>query len=266
MNNYFYSYGFDDFGDFGSGAAVGAAVAGVLVIFLVILLALAVVMYVFQSLGLYTMAKRRGIRCYGLAWVPIGDLWIMGKLADQFDDYKKGKNMHLAMILLIGSAAVFAITFIIEMITLSSALSAAYYNGSNEFGVAAAVLSSVGIIWLVAVALAVFEYIALYKIYYAASPKSATALLVCSIIFGVVMPFALFALRKKDEGFVEASQYPPQNGGPGAQSYGQPDQQPDNSPYQQPVQEIPAAPSPYERLQATDGSNGPSDENSPMDR
>ena len=55
-----------------------------------ILLALAVVMYVFQSLGLYTMAKRRGIKCYGLAWVPIGNLWIMGKLADQFDDYKKG--------------------------------------------------------------------------------------------------------------------------------------------------------------------------------
>lgn len=60
MYNYHYSYGFDDFGDFGSGAAVGAAVAGVLVILLVILLALAVVMYVFQSLGLYTMAKRRG--------------------------------------------------------------------------------------------------------------------------------------------------------------------------------------------------------------
>ena len=62
MDNYHYSYGFDDFGDFGSGAAVGAAVAGVLVILLVILLPLPSNVRVSVS-GTLHHGKRQGIKC-----------------------------------------------------------------------------------------------------------------------------------------------------------------------------------------------------------
>ena len=56
-----------------------AAVFGVIGL---ISLALGIVLYVFLSLSLYTLAKRRGILHPGLAWVPVcGARWIMGSLA-----------------------------------------------------------------------------------------------------------------------------------------------------------------------------------------
>lgn len=55
----------------------------------------AVLVYVFYSLGLYTIAKRRGLRYYGLAWVPIADYWILGSIADQYHNAHTGKNLKL---------------------------------------------------------------------------------------------------------------------------------------------------------------------------
>ena len=53
-----------------------------LIAVLIITIAICVVMYVFEALSLFTIAKRRGIPNYGLAWVPVGNMWIVGKLAD----------------------------------------------------------------------------------------------------------------------------------------------------------------------------------------
>lgn len=41
---------------------------------ILVTLALSLVIYIFESLGFYTMAKRRGIHYPGLAWVPIGGI------------------------------------------------------------------------------------------------------------------------------------------------------------------------------------------------
>ena len=56
---------------------VWAARAGVGIAVLLIALAFLAVFYVFESLGLYTLAKRRGIPTPGWAWVPleISGLW-----------------------------------------------------------------------------------------------------------------------------------------------------------------------------------------------
>ena len=39
--------------------------------------------YVLWSLGVYTIAKRRGIRKPWLSWIPVGNLWILGSISDQ---------------------------------------------------------------------------------------------------------------------------------------------------------------------------------------
>ena len=55
-----------------------AAGAGFLSILLFFVLVVGLVFYVFESIGLYTLAKRRGLQYPGLAWVPVANMWILG--------------------------------------------------------------------------------------------------------------------------------------------------------------------------------------------
>lgn len=75
-----------------------AAVFGVIGL---ISLGLGLVMYIFLSLSLFTLAKRRGILHPGLAWVPVcGARWIMGSLADQYVYFAEGKVKYQRRLLL----------------------------------------------------------------------------------------------------------------------------------------------------------------------
>ena len=54
-------------------------------------LMVAVVSYIFLALGLYTMAKRRGIKNFWLAWIPVVNVWVLGCIADQYRYVNKGQ-------------------------------------------------------------------------------------------------------------------------------------------------------------------------------
>lgn len=166
---------------FGNGLGWGA-LATISVIMILLAIGIVVLFYVFESLGLYAIAKRRGVASPGLAWVPVANYWIMGCIADQYDEYTTAKSMNLKNILL--------------WLSIGSVL--------------AGLIPFIG--WLVGVALLVFMYMALYRIYKSCSPDNAVLLLVLSIIFSVITPFVLFALRNKDEGMI-----PPQQSGPNGQ-------------------------------------------------
>ncbi|MBQ9941581.1 MAG: hypothetical protein IJP03_01100 [Christensenellaceae bacterium] len=155
---------------------------------------LVAVFYVFTALGLHVMGKTRGIPKYGLAWVPGGDMWIMGRLADQYDDVVKGKNMRLRHWLLWLFVGMLVLSFANGLL---SVLSLAADPDMGLLGIAEAVDA---VYSLVQVALSVFMYIALYKIYRSASPKNATLMTVFSILFSACMPFMLFSIRKKTAG------------------------------------------------------------------
>ena len=62
---------------------------------------LSVAMYVFGSLGLYTLASRRGIRNPWLAWIPVVNVWIIGSLSDQYRYVVKGEEKNKRKTLLI---------------------------------------------------------------------------------------------------------------------------------------------------------------------
>ena len=70
-----------------SGTAESVGVAVFVIVYLVILLValgFGMVWYVLQSLGLYTIAERRGIRNPWLAWVPVANMWVLGSISDQY--------------------------------------------------------------------------------------------------------------------------------------------------------------------------------------
>jgi len=138
-----------------------------------ILIALVIVMYVFESLGLYMIAKRRGIAAPGLAWVPVAMYWIVGSIAKDYDLKTKGNSLSYEHILLWLGLGIFVVAFI------------PYLNW---------------IVGLASIVLAVFNYMALYRIYKSCTPGNEVVLLVLSIIFPVIIPFVLFANRNSDKG------------------------------------------------------------------
>ena len=182
------------------GANIILAILGIV---LAIVALFGIISYIFCGIGYYTLAKRRGIHHAWLAWIPIGgQAWIQGCLADQYVYLAEGKKWYFRHILLWGNLAV----LLFSSSTLSSSLAAlqaqymtadftAFALGSSAFG---------GLVSLLSLALAVFSFIALYKVYKSCNPQNAVLFLVLSILFGITMPFFLFACRNKDLGMPPA--------------------------------------------------------------
>ena len=49
--------------------------------------------YVLSALGLYTIAKRRGLNHPWLAWIPVASAWIVGSLSDQYRYVVNGEEL-----------------------------------------------------------------------------------------------------------------------------------------------------------------------------
>ncbi|MCH5304660.1 MAG: hypothetical protein J1E41_07330, partial [Ruminococcus sp.] len=140
----------------------------------IVLSILAIILYIFQSLALYTIAKKRNIENAWLAWIPLASLYIVGKIGDHFLA-KKGKNYNLAIVLLIVAAVAFVCNII---------------SSSGFFGAIGGLCS---------IAAVVLQFICIYQFYKGVNSNSAVVMLVFSIIFSVAMPFILFSQRNKDD-------------------------------------------------------------------
>jgi len=55
------------------------------IVFVLLFLAIIVVLYVLKSIGLATLAEKRGIENAWLAWIPVADLYVMGLLVGELD-------------------------------------------------------------------------------------------------------------------------------------------------------------------------------------
>lgn len=187
-----------------------AMITSILVTVLAVVGILSIVMYIFSSLGFYTLAKRRGIRAPGLAWIPIGGTqWILGSLSDQYASLTGAKLRCSRHILLWGelvltAAAIPLLVFAIQLLTATLAGQDVTMQLMQLNGVQT-------LLNLASIALSVMFYIALYKVYKSCDPKHAVLFLVLSIIFNVTMPFFVFACRNKDLGM------PQPEGGDGEQ-------------------------------------------------
>ena len=148
--------------------------------------------YVLSSLGVYTIAKRRGIRHPWLAWFPYGNMWILGSISDQYQYVVKGRIKNRRKVLL---------AIMIAMIALMVPITA--FEIMSAFGLKAA-MALVVLTYLLLVALAivggVFQYMAYYDLFRSCLPENATVFLVLGILFQVTLPFFLFACRKHEKG------------------------------------------------------------------
>lgn len=181
----------------------------------------AIVCYVFQALGLYTIAKRRTIRHPWLSWIPVASLWVLGCVSDQYRYVVRGRTTNRRKILL-------GLTIVTTI--LSGILSGGYINilgrlftyaGSLDYMTEDQVLrlflspmlraAGTGmVVSVLGIVKAVFTFIALYDLYTSCDPRNNVLFLVLSILFSVTQPFFVFACRNKDFGMPPRKQAIPE--------------------------------------------------------
>lgn len=165
--------------------------------------------YVLSALGLYTIAKRRGLNHPWLAWIPVASAWIVGSLSDQYRYVVNGENKSKRKVLL----TLNIITTVLSLVMVAcgigmvaQALIGAAGGIDEEAMVQAVIGPLVGVLGLclplagVAIAYAVVYYMALYDIFRSLDPNNCVLFLVLSIVFSVTEPFFLFFNRNKDGG------------------------------------------------------------------
>ena len=200
--NYGYDYGYMTPDNYGSVMPGLGALVGVVILLCVLMSAIPVLLYILQSVGLHTIAKRRGIRKPWLAWLPLGDVWIVGSISDQYQYVVKGKIRNRRKVLLgltigtlVGAVAYCAI-YLVGIVGVVTGMA----EGAVVTAMIPMVLILTPVMGVLAVLLAVFRYIALYDVFCSCSPDNGVLMLVLSIFFNITMPFFLFAIRKKDAG------------------------------------------------------------------
>lgn len=195
-----YDYGYSSPVAYDAAEGVGAFLLVFNTFFYLLMLLYSVVSYVLYSLGTYTLAKRRGIHHPWLAWVPVANLWVLGSISDQYQYVVKGRVRNRRKVLVGLCIGLFAAVLI-----LLAALVAVAFGGVTGIntavgaGVAVMLLCYAAILAL-SVIMLVFEYIVLYDLYASCEPGNAVLYLVLTILISVVLPFFVFACRKKDLG------------------------------------------------------------------
>ena len=170
-----------------------------------------VVAYILQSLSLYTIAERRGIRHGWLAWIPVGNAWVLGSISDQYQYLVKGKIKNRRRVL----AGLNALLYILALVYVVSAARSAML--SLNAGTAELELETLAL-WLatfatmipVIVVMAVNRYLAYYDLYSSCQPDKAVLYLVWSFAVSVAVPLLVFFNRNKDGGMPPRKQPKPQ--------------------------------------------------------
>ena len=201
--NYSYSYAYGD--------GMGGIIATILfyALYAVFGGGLGVALYIFRSLGVYTIAKRRALRNSWFAWVPVVNQYLLGSLSDQYQYVTKGKIKSKRKWLL-GLNIVTAVLYVASMgLAIGIAIklmgnAMAGFNGVKLARVAMQSLSAMLFVVIpmavVALAALVIRYVALYDVYASLEPKNAVMYTVLSIVFRITEPFFLFFNRNKEEG------------------------------------------------------------------
>lgn len=170
---------------------------------------LSIAMYIFTSLGLYTVAKRRGIHNPWLAWIPVANVWLIGSLSDQYRYVVKGeeKNKRKTLLILNILIAVFFVVMMVFCVMLViAAVRIGMYDYNEDAAISEVLRAAIGfgcvsvIMTGLGIAAAIIRYMALYDIYMSMDPSNCVLFLVLSIIFSFTEPFFLFFNRNNDKG------------------------------------------------------------------
>lgn len=188
----------------------------------------AIAAYVLLALGLYAIAKRRGISKPWLAWIPFGQTWILGSISDQYRYVAMGehKSKRKAMLTLeILSCILIVVVVVIAFSMLFGIFTQLDLNLALQDPEAMAsmfeeivednleqLMGSLGTMLLVllpllgvSLSLAILQYMAYHDIFASCDLKNKSLFTTLGIILdvlglSVVLSAFVFVCRNKDEG------------------------------------------------------------------
>lgn len=175
--------------------AIPATLATSVLILLLFGAVIVILFYIFKSIGIYRMAKNKGVKAPGLAWLPIFDWLILGRTADHIRKEEGASHSGfggwiflLTIVIIVGDIAQINILGNITIANFSESFSKAALN----------------IIWflpvmalcaLCTIAVLVLKLIVLFYVYKECS-SAYGALFIISFFFSFLIPVFLFAIRK----------------------------------------------------------------------
>lgn len=188
----------------------------------------AIAAYVLLALGLYAIAKRRGISKPWLAWIPFGQTWILGSISDQYRYVSRGEHKSKRKVML-ALEIIMCVLIVVVVVVLFSVFIGIFsqldFDTLMQNPQAAAsmmeelleynleqLVGSLGIMLLVllptlgvALALAILQYMAYHDLFASCDPKNKTLFTTLGIILDVVglsVVLSVFVLicKNKDEG------------------------------------------------------------------
>lgn len=179
---------------------VGALLAAVVILVLMIRL----IFHVFRSAGLYRIAKNRGIRRAWLAWIPVGNTWIQGNIADQYQYVVKGRIRYRRFVLLwltVASTALSIAASVLSVDVVIATIARFLFNVGRVNQIRMAAFTAVtSVEAIVAVVCLVFHYLTVNDLYRSCTKRYHVMYLVLSIVFKFLEPVFLFLCRDKEEG------------------------------------------------------------------
>ena len=144
------------------GSEALVAFFAVYAMFFALLMAIPVALYVLQGIGLSAMSKKAGLENSWLAWLPVGNLYLMGALAEKSNlYYGKKKGSYRVLLPLLCCLLLFSI----PVLFLLLAVALTFWTVSDEEAGILLFFLLYLVIIAFSVALSVLNYVALYKIY-----------------------------------------------------------------------------------------------------
>ncbi len=161
-----------------------------------------VAMYLCQSIGLSTIARRHGLGSPGLAWIPLGNLWVLGSISDQYRQvtFEQGQNKKRTLLWLGLSCFTAVVLFAAGIWAAASGILETRYPDLSPVAAGmgfTALFLLAGALWLL---LRINAYIALFDLLRSCEPGKAMVYLLLCIIVYAAQPFVVLALRNKDNG------------------------------------------------------------------
>ena len=174
--------------------------------FYAITIAFSVLSYILTGKSLSAIARRRGIDKPWLAWVPVGNMWLLGCISDQYRYVTYGEQTNRRTKLMWYDIAVLSDALLILIIAVSMVVTEAM-NMSEDVVIAMGMLMMIP--YFVLIPLAVLVSILSYKCYSdlfrSCDPDKSLVYLLVSIFTSYPLPFFLYSCRNKDLGM------PPRN-------------------------------------------------------
>ncbi len=205
---YDFEYAFPDMMEgMAGGAFVGAAglVAGIAMILYLLAMAFSIVSYVLNAVGMYRIAKRRGIHHAWLGWIPVGSEWLLGSISDHYQYVAKKKITGRRKALLVMSII---LTVLSSVVAAGAALIFSFTTGPEDLMGSGILLIGLLVVAYLAVfglsiAVMVLRFIAHYDLFQSSKPNHAVLFLILGILFSVLLPFFVFACSSSDKGMPE---------------------------------------------------------------